>query len=99
MKSLNSTGGEECSTNRLVFSSSRPALEEFETTEILLQSQPHPPNQRVVLTQDRHCAPSLDLIDLFHPILNHFHHLYHLLLHLQISLNLSLSLSYQVMDL
>ena len=62
MKSLkNSTGGEECSTNRLVFSSLGPVLEELKTTEILLQSQPYPSNQRVDMTQDRHCAPFLDL--------------------------------------
>ena len=92
MKSLkNLTGGEECS--RLVFSSLGPVLEELGTTEILLQSQLYPLNQRVHLTQDRrHCATSLDLADLFHPILHHFHHLYHLLLHLQTSLDLFLSL-------
>ena len=58
------------------------------TTEILLQSQFYPLNQRVDLTQDRrHCAPSLDLdlADRFHPTLHHFHPLYHLL-HLQKSL-------------
>ena len=96
MKSLkNSTGGVECSTNRTVFSNLRPILEELVTTEILLQSQPYPLNQRVDLTKDRHCAPSLDLdlADHFHPILHTFHHLYHLPLHLQMSLNLSLSLS------
>ena len=39
MKSLkNSTGREECSTNRLVFSNLRPVMEELGTTEILLQS-------------------------------------------------------------
>ena len=69
MKSLkNSTGGEQCS--RLVFSSLEPALEEFGTTEILLQSQLYPLNQRVEPTQDRHhCAPSLDLDHRFDPIL------------------------------
>ena len=64
MKSLkNSTGGEECSTNRLVhvFSSLGPVLEELRTTDILLQSQPYPSNQKVDMTQDRHCAPFLDL--------------------------------------
>ena len=79
MKSLkNSTGGEECSTNKLVFSNLRPVLEVLGTTEILLQSQPLPLNQRVDLTQDRHCAPSLnlDLAVLFDPILHHFHHLF-----------------------
>ena len=39
MKSLkNSTGGEECSTKRLGFSSLGRILEELGTTEILLQS-------------------------------------------------------------
>ena len=73
MKSLkNLTGEEECS--RLVFSSLRPVLEELGTTKILLQSQLYLLNQRVDLTQDRrHCAPSLDLADPFHPILHHFH--------------------------
>ena len=43
MKSLkNSTGREECSTNRLVFSNLRPVLDELRTTEILLQSQLYP---------------------------------------------------------
>ena len=62
-KLINSTSGEECSTNRLVFSSLGCILEELGTTEILQQSQPLPLNQRVDLdlTQDRHCAPSLDL--------------------------------------
>ena len=80
----NSTGGEECSTNRLVFSSLALVLEELGTTEVLLQMQPYPLNQRVDLTQDSHCALSLDLdlTDCFHPILHHFHHLYHILLHL-----------------
>ena len=96
MKSLkNLTGGEECSTNRLVFSSLGSILEELDTTKILQQSQPLSLNQRVGLTQDRHCAPSVDL-DLsvcFHTILHHFHHLYHLLLHPKVSLNLSKVLS------
>ena len=94
MKSLkNSTGGEERSTNRLVSSNLRRVLKELETTEILLQSQLYPLYQKVNLTQDRHCAPRLDLnlADRFHPILHHFYHL-------QTSLNLSLSF-HQVMDL
>ena len=95
IKSLNnSTGGGECS--RLVFSSLGPVLEELGTTEIPLQSQLYPLNQRVdYLTQDcRRCAPSLDL----DPVPHHFHHLYHLLLHLQTSLDLPLSL-HQVVEL
>ena len=95
MKSLkNSSGGEECSTDRLVFSNLGHVLEELGTNEILLQSQPYPLNQTVDLTQDRHCASNLDLdlADRFHPILHHFYHLYHLLLHLRKSLNLSHSL-------
>ena len=86
MKSLkNSTGGVGCLTSRLIFSSLGLVLEELGTTEILLQSQLDPLNQRVGVPQDRrHCAPSLDLdlADNFYPILHHFHHLYHLLLHL-----------------
>ena len=88
-------------SGRLVFSSLRPVLEELDITEILLQSQLYPLNQRVDLTQDRcHCAPSLDLdlANRFHPILHHFHRLYHLFLHLQTSLDQSLSL-HQVLDL
>ena len=79
MKSLkNSTGGEERSTNKLVFSSLGRTLEELGTTKIFLQSQPLPLNQRVDLTQDHHFAPSLDLdlAVLFDPILHHFHHLF-----------------------
>ena len=101
MKSLkNSTEEEECSTNRLVFSSLGSVVEELGTTEILLQSQLYPLYQRVDLTQDRHCAQSLDL-DLagrFHSLLHHYHNLYHHLLHLQTSLNLSFSL-HLVIDL
>ena len=52
MKSLkNSTGGEEYS--RLVFSSFGTVLEELRTTEILLQSQLCPLNQRVDLSDSR----------------------------------------------
>ena len=32
----------------------------------------------------RHCAPTLDLDDRFHPILHHFHHVNKLFLHLLI---------------
>ena len=36
-------------------------------------------------SQDRrHCAPTLDLDDRFHPILHHFYHLNQLFLHLLI---------------
>ena len=102
MKSLKySTGGEECRSSRLLFSSLEPALEELGTTEILRQSQLYPLNQRVDLTQDsRHCSQSLDLdlAECFHPILHHFNHLYQLPLQLQKTLDLSLSL-HQVMDL
>ena len=61
MKNLkNPTDVEECS--RLVFSSLWLILEELATTDILLQSQLYPLNERVDLTQDRRrCALSLDL--------------------------------------
>ena len=52
MKSLKySTGEEEC--GRLVFSILGPVLEELGTTEILLQSQLYPLNQRVDLSDSR----------------------------------------------